>query len=232
MVFVIAEIGVNWDGEIELAEEMIHKAKQIGCSAVKFQSFTDKMVEQHPEKIRLLRSSINKKNIEEVYQISKKYDIEWMCTPMYPEAVDLIDPYLKRFKIREHDSRTIFEGKKNQIFDNIIRTGKEVLISSKKNPKNSKIFHYSQCRFLYCIPKYPCYINEIDFRNLNDFDGYSNHCTNLLAPLMAAIKGVKIIEIHMTSNKFKKFIDNNVSFDYTEFEKLMELINNLKLLKF
>ena len=41
MVFLVAEIGVNWDGDIELASEMMQRAKNIGFSAVKFQSFNE-----------------------------------------------------------------------------------------------------------------------------------------------------------------------------------------------
>ena len=59
---------------------------------------------------------------------------------------------------------------------------------------------------------------------MNDFDGYSNHCTHFLAPLTAAILGAQIIEIHVTSDKSKKFFDNNVSFDYSELSNILKLI--------
>ena len=63
---------------------------------------------------------------------------------------------------------------------------------------------------------------------MKDFDGYSNHCTHLLAPLTAVILGVKMLEIHMTLNKEKDFVDNNVSFDSSN---LIELINSIKITK-
>ena len=40
MTFIVAEIGINWDGNLELAREMIEKSKKCGCDAVKFQAFT------------------------------------------------------------------------------------------------------------------------------------------------------------------------------------------------
>jgi sialic acid synthase SpsE len=46
----------------------------------------------------------------------------------------------------------------------------------------------------------------------------------MIATLSAALFGVQIIEIHMTSNKKKNFIDNPVSFDYHEFRQLLEMI--------
>jgi len=50
MVFIISEIGVNWDGNFDLAQEMIERSKKAGCDAVKFQSFEENLVKNHPEK--------------------------------------------------------------------------------------------------------------------------------------------------------------------------------------
>ena len=55
MVFVIAEIGVNWDGDFDLLEEMVSKAKEYGCNAVKFQAYNQELVKEHPEYKRLDR---------------------------------------------------------------------------------------------------------------------------------------------------------------------------------
>ena len=59
MTFVVAEIGINWDGNLNLAKEMIKKAKQVGCDAVKFQAFDLDIVKEHPQSKRLLKSSIS-----------------------------------------------------------------------------------------------------------------------------------------------------------------------------
>lgn len=231
MVFIIAEIGVNWDGDIKLAEEMIIEAKNAGCSAVKFQSFTEELVKNHPEKSRLMKSSISRVNIGEISDIAKTNKIEWFCTPMYLEAVDMIEPLVTKFKIREYDSRLIFEGKKNVIFEKILKTGKEILMSCQKSPKSLEFYGNPKIKYLYCVPKYPCELNDLDFSSLSDYDGYSNHCTHFLAPLVAAILGANYIEIHITSDKSKKFIDNNVSFDYDELSNLLQLIRETQKIK-
>ena len=54
MTFVVAEIGINWDGNFELAKEMMIQSKKCGCDAVKFQAFTEEIVKEHPEKNRLI----------------------------------------------------------------------------------------------------------------------------------------------------------------------------------
>ena len=225
MVFLISEIGVNWDGDFSLLKEMMGKSKEIGFNAVKFQVFLPEMVQKHPECSRLVKSSISSENIEEVDRLSKEVGIEWFATPMYKEAINLLNPFVNKFKIREFDGREIVEGIATEIFEELKNTGKEIIISTQKSPKNSKFYNDPKIKWLYCVPKYPCAFEEIDFKNLNDFNGFSNHTPHFLAPLMANILGAEIIEIHITSDKTKNFIDNNVSFDYDEAKNLVTLIN-------
>jgi len=61
MVFIIAEIGVNWDGDFDLLRSIVNNAKNAGCSAVKFQAYKKDMVEKHPESARLVKSAISGK---------------------------------------------------------------------------------------------------------------------------------------------------------------------------
>ena len=224
MVFVIAEIGVNWDGDLELAKQLMENAKKIGCNAVKFQAYLEDMVKDHPEHSRLIKSSISMTNIESINELAKSVGIEWFCTPMYPEAVDMLDPFIKKFKIREFDGRPLLENKTTKLFDRVLKTNKEVIISSQKSPKNTKYFGHPKMKWLYVVPKYPCQLTDLDFRKINEFDGYSNHSPEIIAPLTAAILGSKIIEVHITSDKSKDFVDNSVSFNYKELTELMKFI--------
>ena len=232
MFFVVAEIGVNWDGNYELAKEMIKASKDAGCDAVKFQAFKEELVNNHPEKSRLVKSAISKNNVETINEIAKSVGIEWFCTPMYIEAVDFLAPYVKRFKIREIDGRNLLQNKSSKLFERIYQTNKEIIVSSESSPKNSKYYSDSRIKWLYCIPKYPCSLDDLDFGHINDFDGYSNHCPFIIAPLASAINGAKIIEVHITSDKTKPFIDNNVSFDYIELKNLVNLIRQSERMKF
>lgn len=226
MVFVVAEIGVNWNGNIDLAKDMILNAKKAGCNAVKFQSFNEEIVANHPAKESLLKCSISRSNIEKIDQLSRNIGIEWFCTPMYSEAVDFLEPYVNRYKIREFDGRLLLENKTSEIIQKILDTGKEIIVSSHVSPRNSKYFKNKQIKWLYCVPKYPCKLKELDFSRLSDFEGYSNHSVESIASISAAILGAKIIEIHVTSNKKGNFIDNNVSLDFPE---LKETINQIRL---
>jgi sialic acid synthase SpsE len=231
MVFVIGEIGVNWDGDFELVKNMIKQAKDSGCNAVKFQAYKKELIEKHPENVRLIKSAISESNIKQIDSICKDVKIEWFCTPMYEEAVDFLDPYVKKFKIREYDSRELIENKRTKLFDKVFDTGKEIIISTNKSPKSCQLFKEPRIKWLYCVPKYPCELEFINFSNLKDFNGYSNHHPHFIAPLLAVILGAEIIEIHITSDKSKNFVDNNVSFDFKELKNMVELIHKVERIK-
>ena len=231
MVFIIAEIGVNWDGDFDLLRMMVNKAKNAGCDAVKFQAFKKEMIEKHPESSRLEKSAISEYNVEKVNEICKQEKIEWFCTPMYPEAIDFLDPYVKRYKIREFDGREILKNCKTKIFDKILSTGKEIVISSEKNPDVCKYYNHPKIKWLYCIPKYPSNYEDHDFSQMKNFNGFSNHCRQIAIPLMAVILGSEIIEIHITSDISKNFLDNNVSFDFNELEQLVEFVRICEKIK-
>jgi sialic acid synthase SpsE len=207
-------------------------AKNAGCNAVKFQSFTEDMVKSHPESDRLMKSSISPDNIELIDNIAKSLDLEWFCTPMYPEAVDFLEPYVSRFKLREFDGRNLLDNSKTELFNRIKKTGKEIIVSSETTPKNCEFYNDSQIKWLYCVPKYPCELNEINFKELSDFNGYSNHCPNIIAPITAAVLGSQIIEVHVTSDKSQSFVDNPVSFDTNELITLVNSLRNIEKINF
>jgi len=231
MVFFISEIGVNWDGDYAIAKKMIEKSKECGCDAVKFQSFNEELIKSHPEKKRLMKTTITEENIGKIDRIAKDVDIEWFATPMYPDAVKILEPYVKRFKMREFDGRQLINNNNNELIQNLINTKKEVIISTEKSPKNCNFYKKPDFKWLYCVPKYPCSLNELNFSKLDDFDGYSNHVPEIIAPLTAIILGANIIEVHITNDKSKNFVDNNVSLDYDKLKKLIEFSHQSELIK-
>ena len=223
---LIAEIGVNWDGDFEIAKEMMQESFNLGFNLVKFQAFKPELVAGHPEASRVFRSSITSKNINTINSIAKDIGIEWFCTPMYEKAVELLEPFVNLYKIREYDGREIIVNKSTDIFKKILGTGKEIIISSETSPKGCKFYENKQIKWLYCVPKYPCKLSEIDFSVIKKFDGFSNHCQDIVAPLKAIDLKSEILEIHITSDKSGDFIDNNVSFDYSDMKEISKYAKN------
>lgn len=231
MIYIVAEIGVNWNGSFEILEKMISKSKNIGCNAVKFQAFNREQIKSHPEADKLIKTSISEENIDKINQIAMKYEIEWFCTPMYPEIVKVLEPYVKRFKLREFDGREIVKNNQTALAKAVLDSGKEVIISSQESPKNCKFYTNEKIKWLYCVPKYPCVIEDMNFEKIQDFNGYSNHCVDAIIPISAAILGAKIIEIHVTLDKNGEYVDNNVSFEFDELEKIVNDIRKVERLR-
>lgn len=230
MVFVIAEIGVNWDGNFELLEQMMLKSKESGCDSIKLQAFNGKIVEKHPEKLRLMKTAVSSSNIEKIDSIAKKTGIEWFCTPMYKESVEFLNPFVSRFKIRNSDAMDYLENGKSELVEAVLKTGKPIYASVSDSNKIPEI-KSDTIKWLYVVPKYPTNLEDLDYTQIKKFDGYSNHCPKFIAPLTAVILGAKIIEIHITSDKTGNFFDNNVSFDYEELAFLVSLIRQTEQIK-
>ena len=190
------------------------------------------IVKNHPERNRLMNSAITHTNVKSIDELAKNVGIEWFCTPMYPEAVNFLEPFVDKFKVREVDGRPLLKNKISDLIRKILDAKKEVFVSSQISPRNSKYYKNSDIKWLYCVPKYPCDISDLDFKNIKDFNGFSNHCPDLIAPLTAKILGSEIIEVHMTSDKSSDFVDNNVSFDYDEMSKLVSLIRKAEKIKY
>ena len=217
---LIAEIGVNWDGDFELAKEMMQESVNAGFNFVKFQAFQPELVAKHPEASRVYRSSITPENINKINSIANDIGIEWFCTPMYEDAIKILEPFVNRYKIREYDGREIIANRTTNIFKKLLNTKKEIMISSELSPIKCEFYKNKQIKWLYCVPKYPCKLNEIDFSMMVNFDGFSNHCPDIIAPMKVIDLKLEILEIHITSDKSDDFIDNNVSFDYSDMKKI------------
>ena len=227
MVLVIAEIGVNWDGDFLLLEKMVKKSKESGFDAIKLQSFNEDIIKNNPIKERLFKSSVSASNIKKISDIMKKVGIEWFCTPMFDDAVQLLDPYVNRFKIRELDARNLENNDSLKILDLVLKTNKEIIVSSQTLPKKSKYYKNNKIKWLYCIPKYPCQLAEYDFIKMEEFHGLSNHCLEREAILNAVKHNAEIIEMHVTYNKNSDYIDNGVSFDFIECENIIKDIRKI-----
>jgi len=215
MVFIVAELGANWRGDFEVLKRMALRCHRAGVSAVKLQALSQDLLDRHPEWDWYSNASVTPENIQEIDDNMQACGMEWFVTPCYAQAVDFIDPYVKRFKIRSADN-------KNQaIFDACRNTGKKIYCSVDRPPvgKMQNVVDY-----IYCIPKYPTEFGELNFDMIKLLKGYSNHCLDPLACLKAVRYGAEYLEFHLTDNKDDFAIDNKVSFSYSQMEEIMKWI--------
>lgn len=218
MLFV-AEIGMNHDGNFDLAYELIRRAKLAGADIAKFQfGWRDK-----PEEINF----IDRTRAAQLKDWCDYWEIEMLASIITEDALELVHHVgLKRYKIA---SRTVID--KPELCQRILDEGKETFVALGMWEKEA--FPFGQpdgktLRYVYCRSKYPTYPQ--DLVNLpKRFDalgyyGYSDHLHGIEACLLAVARGAQYIEKHFTLNRTSKVIrDHVLSATPDEFNRLTEL---------
>lgn len=215
---ITAELASHWRGDFELLDWMVGQCKKIGFDYVKFQAISESRLARHPELDYYRKSSVSKENVSRINLICKSHDMEWYSSVTYPEAVDFLDPYVNIWKIANYDVDNA------AIMDRVCSTGKKVILSTPKP------FEHNDSRIvnLYCIPRYPTPIEDLNFDMLSKFDGYSCHTPSFRAVLAAVEKGIKYLEIHNTPTKDYFFLDNPVSFSISECYDLIRWVRRFE----
>jgi sialic acid synthase SpsE len=216
MIFVVAELGANWKGDMVTLQRMCQKAQMAGCDAVKFQALSPALIARHPEWSWYASASISKENVEFVALIVNKYGLEMFVTPTYPEAVEFLDPWVKRYKIRHADRNDV------KLVDACYQTGKPIILSTDRPINDWEVV--DNITQIYCIPKYPTEYGELNFDMIKLLPGYSNHCLNPLAILKAVRHGAEYVEFHLTDDRNEFAIDNKVSLSYAEMDEVIRWI--------
>lgn len=200
---IIAEIGQNHNGDMELAKTLIHEAKRIGADVAKFQLYEARALfpkegnewfdyncktELSRDQIAMLAAECEKAGIEFMASVFDIARIQW-----------LEDAGMKRYKIA---SRSIFE---TDLINAVAATNKPVIVSLGKwdRPGLPDIQAKGGVHYLYCIAKYPPALDEVHLAKA-DFSilaGFSDHTIGTAAPLAAMARGARIIEKHFTLDK-------------------------------
>ena len=213
MVFVIAELGVNWRNLNE-ADEMIRECAAAGADACKFQAYKPDMVDG-PKRRALIDIMLDESAVRYLYWRCLAAGVEFMCTPMYPEAVDMLDPYVKRWKIRHADRNCM------ELINKCEKTGKPLLVSFSENTPDCFTRKREGINILYCCPEYPPSESpDLDFKG---FDGYSCHIPFWDDIRSDLISHLKYLEVHVKRDHYPDGycpIDNAVSITMSELAEL------------
>lgn len=203
---IIAEIGINHNGNIHLAHELIRQAKVSGADIAKFQFYD-------PAKLFGPKGAYpDKKNYEFALTVQFGFaearrlkawcvdeGIEFMASVFDLERFE----WMEELKVKRHKiaSRALQD---KELCKRILATGKEAFISLGFWKGRGAPFTAKNARYLYCVPKYPCEYADIkfpaDFRR-SIYDGFSDHTMGIEASLVAIARGAKVIEKHFTLNK-------------------------------
>jgi N-acetylneuraminate synthase len=250
-VFVIAEIGINHNGSIELATQMIEGAKNAGCDAVKFQKRTPEVcvpkdqwdVERDTPWGRMTyidyrhKVEFGKKEFQEIDKYCSGLDIIWFASCWDNDAVDFIEefnpPLFKTASASLTDTELI---KRHVKLDKpvIISTG----MSSMEEIENSvDNFGLHNLLVAHSTSAYPCKYEELNLKMVttlsNKYEstpiGYSGHETGL-APTWAAVAlGASFVERHITLDRAMWGSDQAASVEVAGFRRLVRNIRDIEV---
>ena len=248
--FVIAEIGINHDGDMKKAIKMIYDAYYSGCECVKFQCHIPKseMTKEAKDIIPInadenIYDIIEKTSFNEEQERFLKETVEnlgmiYICTPFSIKAADRLERLgVKAYKIGSGEMNNL------QLIEHVAKFGKPMFVSTGMNPlrkirKTVEILQKYNTKFslFHCVSMYPTPYDKVNLPGIKDLKtefpdviiGLSDHSIGITSCLGAYMLGARVFEKHYTSYKTWKGADIEISIDPKE---LKELIYHLNILK-
>ena len=255
--YIIAEIGANHNGDMDLARKMIDSAKSCGCDAVKFQSWTpDCLVAQEEYDRNQQYDDSPKKHFGSLKEMVEKYylrpeqhielkrycdnaEITFFSTPFSIEEADFLEELKVPFyKIASMDINNLLFLKhiaeKNKPI--IVSTGMATLAEIENAVITIESEENHQIVLLHCIAIYPPEYKDINLKNIPMLRqafgypvGFSDHTIGISIPLASVALGSCIIEKHFTLDKDLPGWDHEVSANPEEMKTIVKEARNIIL---
>lgn len=254
-LFVIAEIGVNHGGDINLAKELIDLAKKGGAHAAKFQSYKahkiaaidspaywDTSKEPTESQFELFKKfdSFGPEEYEELAAYCKKVGIEFLSTPFDLEAVDFLNPLQRLVKVASADItnfpllRKVAAARK----PTILSTGCSTIQEIRSAVSELTNYGATQIVLLHCILNYPTSDENANLGMITSLQqefpkchiGYSDHTVpnDEMTVLCASyMLGARVIEKHFTHDKTLQGNDHYHSMDWKDLQNFIDRVSTL-----
>lgn len=253
-VFIIAEAGVNHNGDLKIAKKLIDAARKAGADAIKFQSFKAELLMSrsapkaayqketsgsHESQFEMIkRLELNADDHRELIEYAKKKGIVFLSSPFDTESVDLLmELGVSIIKIPSGEINNLPYLKKigpcnKKIILSTgmsdldeIRTALGILERSGTVKKNITVLHANT--------QYPTPFEDANLRSIVTIQealgvevGYSDHTPGIEAPIAAIALGATVIEKHLTLDRTMKGPDHQASLEPDEFERMVDGIRN------
>jgi N,N'-diacetyllegionaminate synthase len=253
-VFIIAEAGVNHNGDVKTAKKMIDAAFKAGADAVKFQTFVpEDLVSKKAPKAEyqksttdvgesqlemLKRLSLNADAHKELIKYCKKRGIQFLSTPFDMNSIDLLKGLgLETFKIPSGEItnlpylKKIGSLKKKIIMSTGMTDMREVgraikiLIEAGTSKEDITLLH--------CNTEYPTPLEDVNLLAMVSMKkkfgvkaGYSDHTLGIEIPVAAVALGAEVIEKHFTLDRNAEGPDHRASLEPEELEAMVAAIRN------
>ncbi|MCM1125494.1 MAG: N-acetylneuraminate synthase [Lachnospiraceae bacterium] len=253
-VFIIAEAGVNHNGDIEIAKRLVDAAAMAGADAVKFQTFkaenlvcrdarkADYQMEttdQEESQFDMLKKlELTPEMHEELLGYCKKKGILFLSTPFDIDSLHyLIKCGIEIIKIPSGEITNY------PLLREAGKTGKRVILSSGMSTLDEvrdavKVLQDNGSggiTVLHCNTEYPTPFTDVNLQamitmqeELGVATGYSDHTQGIEVPIAAAALGASVIEKHFTLDKNMEGPDHNASLEPAELQVMVHAIRNIE----
>lgn len=252
--FVIAEAGVNHNGSLDLALELVAAAKACGADAVKFQAFSaDRLVTRTAAKAayqktavpgddsqyRMLKSlELDAVAFERILDSCRQQGIEFLASAFDEAAADQLDALgMRVFKIPSGELTNLL------FLRHIAAKGKEIILSTGMSwlaeveaaVRTLQEAGAEKLSLMHCVTEYPAPCDQINLRAMQTlakaFDlpvGYSDHTAGIEIPIAAVAMGAVSIEKHFTLDTRMNGPDHAASLNPADFGRMVQGIRNVE----
>ncbi len=251
---VIAEAGVNHNGDIRLAKRMVDEAKKAGADYVKFQTFVpERLVSQYAEKAEyqkqttgeadsqlqmLKKLALTQDDFIELKEYCSQAGIGFLSTPFDLESIEFLDKLGMDFwKLPSGEITNL------PYLEAIAKTRKDVVMSTgmcELNEIQSAIQILEEngagnITVLHCNTEYPTPFKDVNLLAMREMKeilkkpvGYSDHTVGIEVPIAAAALGAVVIEKHFTLDKKMEGPDHRASLEPDELRQMVSAIRNIE----
>ncbi len=247
-VFIIAEIGINHNGDVAIAKQLIDVAIVAGCDAVKFQKRTPELAVP-PEQRELVRETpwglmtyleyryrveFGTEEFDEINRYCAERGIDWFASCWDSASVDFIEGFAPAcYKVA---SASLTD---QVLLDRIVSTGRPVILSTGMSTmeeirKAVDAVPRERLLIAHATSTYPCKPEELNLRMLDtlrdEFDvpvGYSGHETGLQTTVAAVALGASFVERHITLDRAMWGSDQAASVEPPGFMRLVRDIREV-----
>ncbi len=255
--FIIAEAGVNHNGEVSLARKLIDIAREAGVDAVKFQTFRAEQVitrdarkaayqmkttdaeESQYEMIRKLE--LSEEAFKDLFAYAEKKGVIFLSSPFDNESVDLLNRLgVPAFKIASGEITNFpllrYIAKKGKPI--ILSTGMATLVEVEEALATIQMEGADDIVLLHCVSSYPAKIEDTNLRAMETLKhnfklptGLSDHTLGITIPIAAVALGACVIEKHFTMDKKLSGPDHRASLEPDELKQMVVAIRDVEKAK-
>lgn len=251
---IIAEVGVNHNGDIEIAKLLVETAYRCGADIVKFQTFdVDATVSKYAEMAEYQKKNLgaNESQKEMLRKLTftqgefiflakycKKVGIQFLSTPFDINSIVFLDDIQNLWKIPSGEITNY------PYLVEVARTGKNIILSTGMSTMEEvdlavevlKENGAGKITLMHCTTNYPTPMKDVNLNAMLTMRshckcpvGYSDHTKGIEVSIAAAALGAEVIEKHFTLDRNMKGPDHKASLEPNELETMVKAIRNIEM---